>query len=329
MLSCSAAYKQRGIALLLLVFVLAIGATTLFLASWSSTQEKQRQEWKAQLALREAKEALLAWSVAYYKTPNPPSPGRLPCPEDITLIGTPNEGRAQSSCNSATVLAGRLPWKTLGLDRPGGNEPLWYILSPGFQNSPINSNSIGQIQLSGNPNAIVALIIDPGQPLAGQNRSAVTAATPPDIRNYLDGTNNDGDSTYSLSAATDSFNDRGIVLTQAELIAAVAKRVLSEVRGLDNKNPNPPQNGLRYYYNVNGQFPWADGNGDGTADVNIATGMLPYNDLSFTDTFTWNLLNDNGWLPLVGYTRLSANSAVISIGTTQLKVMPCPTSPCP
>ena len=46
---------------------------------------------------------------------------------------------------------GRLPWRSLGIDqlRDGYGEPLWYVLSRGFRNPPINFGTLGQINYNG------------------------------------------------------------------------------------------------------------------------------------------------------------------------------------
>lgn len=301
-----------------MLFVI-FGAMTSY-ALWHLNQgnlrgDKQR---KTQEVLQQAKEALIGDAVASS------TPGRLRCPEKLSLTA-PIEGQAQSSCATPSSRIGRFPWRTLRLERlaDGDGEPLWYALSPGFSTAPINhAVSVGQIQLNAQPNAAVAIIIAPGVQLAGQIRGPVSPSTPPLEVNYLDLGNAGGTNFISTGPAA-SFNDHIIVITHADLFKAINARVLAEIRGLDDQAPNLPIRGLRNYYNTYGTFPWADSNNDGDEDSGIASARLPYNELSLD---AW--LSANQWLPLVSYVRTSSSAAEIGIGTSVLKVTPCPALPC-
>ncbi|WP_428826875.1 hypothetical protein ACLIKD_01445 [Azonexus sp. IMCC34842] len=280
------------------------------------------------MALRAAKDALIGDAAAYRSSSTTYLPGHFRCPERLS-IGSPIEGQAQTTCSTTTTRLGRFPWKTLGVDKllDGYGEPLWYAISPGFTTSPINSNSIGQLQVNGLPNAAVAIVIAPGVPLPGQNRSITTATSPPQPSDYLDLGNADGFDFVS-SGPIQTFNDHIVTVTRAELFKAVNMRVLAEVRGIDDGS-NLPIFALRGYFHDKGFFPWADTDGDGYANVNMQTGRLPFKDISF-DLTTFNWLNtQNQWFSVISYTRLSPNSAEISIGNTVMKVIPCTTLPCP
>ncbi len=176
-------------------------------------------------ALKQGKEALIARAVL--DTP----PGRMPCPEDTSKIGGAYEGDALGSCSNAATLIGRLPWRTLKLEKltDGYGEPLWYVLSPGFRSAPINSDTPGQLILD-DQSDIVALIIAPGPALSGQARTAPTSTTPPAAADYLDLSNKDGNPRFVSTGDSSSFNDRVIVITRAELMAPVERRVAREVR---------------------------------------------------------------------------------------------------
>lgn len=221
--------SQRGIALLLFLFLaLGIGAT-LFLSAWNSNRGHQEQERKTELALQQAKEAVIAFAAA-----DPTLPGRLPCPEDTSRIGGTTEGTAMS-CSNGAIHAGRIAWRTLGLDTPrdATGEQLWYVLSPGFRGTttvPINSESTGQLMVDSQPVGAIALIFAPGLPQSGQNRTLPTATNPPDITQYLDGTNADGDSSYTTIPVAGTVNDKVLAIYPADLMAAVEKRVANEVR---------------------------------------------------------------------------------------------------
>lgn len=220
---------QRGIALLLFLFLLFGIGTATALSALNSSRGRMEQERRTQLALQQAKEAVIAFAAA-----DSTLPGRLPCPEDTNRIGGTTEGQAQN-CSNSGIRTGRIAWRTLGLDNPrdAAGEQLWYVLSPGFRGAatvPINSDSTGQILVDAQPVRAIALIIAPGPPLPGQNRTTPTAASPPDITQYLDGTNADGDSSFTATSVAGTVNDKVLAIYPADLMAAVEKRVANEVR---------------------------------------------------------------------------------------------------
>lgn len=231
---------ERGVALLLFMFLVFGIGTTIFLTTWNNSRVRLEHDQKTELALQQAKEALIAFATTHKSLP-----GRLPCPEDTSLIGTANEGNEQGSCSNSSTVVGRLPWRSLGLNKPvdADGESLWYVRSPGFQSKPINSDSTGKIQLDGLANAAVALVIAPGTPLSGQIRPTPTGLSPPDAQQYLDLGNANGTSHQS-SGPIGTFNDRVLAITRDQLLGAVEQRVVREVR-----------NALQDYYDANGYFP--------------------------------------------------------------------------
>lgn len=125
--------EQEGVALLVLVFILALAVTAYALQMATANEFKADRELKTSKALMDAKSALLGWSVLQN------TPGQLPCPEDTSLIGLPTEGQAKTSCSLPAI--GRLPWRTLGLGdiRDGNGDKLWYVISSGFRTPPITN----------------------------------------------------------------------------------------------------------------------------------------------------------------------------------------------
>lgn len=221
---------QAGGALLLLLLLTTLISTAIALAAWNNSRTRLEHEQRTELALQRAKEAIIAFAAA-----DATLPGKLPCPEDTGWIGSATEGTAQSSCSNSSINAGRIAWRTLGLNEPrdAANELLWYVLSPGFRGSattPINSESTGQLMIDSQAVGAVALIIAPGAPLPGQNRTTPTTANPPDIAQYLDDTNANGDSSFTAIPVNGTVNDRVLAIYPTDLMTAVEKRVANEVR---------------------------------------------------------------------------------------------------
>lgn len=283
--------KQKGAALILMAFILALAFTAFMVNSTTGIEYKAQRDLKTAKALDEAKQALLGWSASQ------DDPGKLPCPEDTSEIGHSYEGQSQSSCTLPAI--GRLPWRTLGLGdiRDGNNDKLWYAISNGFRVSPINTSTAAQLTVNSIPNSAVAIIFSSGVPLASQTRPIPTSSSPPNISQYLDLLNSSGTASFTTSGAANNFNDRLMLITKAELFAIVTKRVLREVRG-------DLSQGLVDYYGSNGTYPYADLNNDGDADNMQYVGTPSYqgglNSLYFSTAVKSTLLS-NGWFSLIGY----------------------------
>ena len=306
--------NQKGAALIIFVAVVSLIILTLTFKSLNGKQLEATRKDRTAKVLFEAKNALLGWSVmrAISDPPSTAKPGQLPCPEDTSLIGTPNEGSSLSACNSALPVVGRLPWRSLGLGdiRDGNGDKLWYVLSPGFRNTPINSTTVGQLAVNGNSNAAVAIIFSSGSPLSGQNRS--TLAVP----NYLDLTNSDGDINFVTTGVVGVFNDVSILVTQAELFQLIERRILREVRGDSTQ-------GLVRYYSSQGanNYPFADIDlpNDGYINSGELQGAPSYEGIDntnpdnlFFNTRTKNILVNNSWMPLINY-EVSADRQTVTM----------------
>ncbi|MCP4996515.1 MAG: type II secretion system protein, partial [Gammaproteobacteria bacterium] len=180
----SARKHQSGFALLIFMVVLmGIGGVLLSGFSKQSLKEveKKRFDHNRQV-LEEAKQALLMYAYNY-PVIKQRGPGRLPCPD------MDNNGTAESSspCKSNTALVGRLPWDNPDLNfydaKDADGERLWYAVSETFDYGPgtsINSDSAGTITIfdqagnllyDGSANGVAAVIIAPGAPVNGQDRS--------------------------------------------------------------------------------------------------------------------------------------------------------------
>ncbi len=309
--------RQAGAALLLILSIVMVGAIAwaIQLGRRTAAEIQAERDARTQQALLAAKEALIAWSVANG------SPGKMPCPEDLSLIGTQTEGQAQSNCGNGLVV-GRLPWRTLKTERlvDGDGEALWYALSPGFRQAPINlavNPPAAQLNLDGNAN-IVAIVFSPGRPLAGQTRNP----NAPVLGAYLEGENADNDLDFTGLAAP-NVNDRALAISQRELLRALAPRVLNTARGVDNSN------GLRHYFVNNGNsLPFAAATPNGSQVPNNGTGLLPRADLNYPDSGSHWILPPpppppafrSNWTGSIQYQRLASNQAKLSLSWGGLTV---------
>ena len=295
--------KQEGAALIFLVTILVLAVTAFALHSLTGNEYKAERELMTAKALVDAKSALIAWSVMQN------NPGQLPCPEDTTLIGFPIEGQAQTNCTSPNPIIGRLPWRTLGIGeiKDGNGDKLWYVISPGYRVSPINSSIFGQLSIDGAPNSASAIILSAGVPLLSQTRPMPTNIAPPVTSQYLDGSNNDGNASFVSKGAVISFNDRLIAVKQSELFSPVTNRILRMIKGDSTQ-------GLVKFYPANGNnYPFADLNADGIADNTILLGTPSYqagaNSLFFNAIAKAALLN-NGWFSLTSYAVTASKQSV-------------------
>jgi len=235
---------QRGAALILFATVLVVGVTWYAVSALPKTVTlRLDREMKTSQALRTAKEALLGYAAQYAAQTEFDVPGRLPCPESTSAIGTSNEGLASGSCSNTTASVGRLPWRTLGMDQPrdGDGEPLWYVLSPGFRNAPVNFGTPGQLTLNGTSNAAVALIIAPGRAVnslgqAGTPPTGCSAvnqqldryASPLDAAKFFECGNATG--SYLTAGALPWSNDRVMAVTAAEWAGAISGAVAERLQ---------------------------------------------------------------------------------------------------
>lgn len=237
---CIGGQGQRGMALIMLVFLVGLAVTVYLIHAVNANAVKIERDKKTAEVLAEAKAALIGWSIKNN------IPGKLPCPEDVTAIGTTLEGN-EGSCTNSNPLIGRLPWRALGADlRDGNGERLWYKLSSGFRSGVINSDSAAQLTIDGTPESAVAIIFSAGSSINGQVRPQPTPANPPDVTQYLDLSNNDGDETFVTTGNAASFNDRLILISHDDLFGVVEKKVAGDA--LLCLNNYAAANGGKYPY---------------------------------------------------------------------------------
>jgi len=215
--------------IMVLSFMALVGSY--FIASGlsrTSVEVAIEQDRRSLQAMQEAKAALIAYaaSKAWGTDGTNDQPGALPCPS------ANDQGTAGSSCNAtASTRVGRFPWKTIGTSdlRDGAGEILWYALSANFRQASgttvINSDTVGTLTVTGSTptSNIVAIIIAPGRALDSQNRS-VNA-----IGNYLESTNATNTDTFVTGQKSLTFNDKMVLITQADLMAVVEPAVASRI----------------------------------------------------------------------------------------------------
>lgn len=235
---------QRGAALLVFLTVLVVGSAWFTIGALAkAAPSTASREMRTGEALQAAKLALLGYAAQYAARTDHNVPGRLPCPELPTSIGTSSEGAAPGSCSNVAVEIGRLPWRTLGVDRivDGSGEPLWYVLSPGFRQSPVNFDTPGQLTLDGAPNAAVALIIAPGAALntqldadtppagcARRNQGGSRGTSPLNALDFVECGNATGG--YVTAGTSKWLNDRVLAITAAEWADAIAGSVADRLQ---------------------------------------------------------------------------------------------------
>lgn len=250
---------QKGAVFLLILLIFSFGLLCVGLFPLKTPPSWQREA-QTQQALRQASTALIAWSAARGEITGSARPGELPCP-DTDPPGHRQYGLQNVPCAAGAI--GRLPWRDLGIDelRDGDGEPLWYALDGAFRGGssnsrPINSDISPALQHHPSPvhpaEAVVAVLLAPGAPLATQQRSSAFHL---DRNQYFEafgpGDNRRQGGPYIGMTALDSasaqpINDRLLAITPQMLFAAVEKRVAGEWRRL-----------LRDYHRKHGRWPAA------------------------------------------------------------------------
>ena len=245
--------SQRGVALIALLAVIALGATwylTSRLHAESGLMTAVVRQRNAQV-LDQAKQALIGYVANDAADAAEQNPGRLPCPEAPGSFDNPStEGTAAGNCTLPAV--GRFPWKTLGLDKlvDASGEPLWYVVAPGWAysgaNLTINSNctsassgltcATSQLTVDGVPNSAIALIISPGPAFSVQaapNCAAINQTRPttgtPSPSNYLECQNAVG-STFVTTGPSGSFNDQVLKVTAADVMPAIEAAIADRIQ---------------------------------------------------------------------------------------------------
>lgn len=257
--SVTTSKHQQGLALLVLVIILALAFTAYLFSDLSITQIRMSQATNTLTTLKKAKKAVINYAATSRERSASGDYGLLPCPETF-LNG--NYGNMAGGCGGQNLnVVAWLPWRSLDLStlKDESGTCLFYAVSGtyklgGSQSDMINEDSIGMFQVvdsAGNvlkgsnlEDQIVALVIAPGVALPGQTRNPlfVTSSCGHDYGNlsaYLEGNGATDNSTVSVvndsidqfihateASGTESpaYNDKFLAITRDEIWDAIVKR---------------------------------------------------------------------------------------------------------
>lgn len=340
--------KQKGAALILMAFIIGLGVLAYLLNSFNLERMRLEQDKKTYQTLNQAKQALIAWAVSHPNTPGlMPYPDRK---NDGNYDDTSDCYASAVNFNYIFSL-GRLPlfrndpncinakadviFGVSGDFRDGNSERLWYEVSKNllhdYKNNGGNPNGTSPIinpsiinapaypwftviDRSGTviSNRVAAVIIAPGQPIGGQDRSGGVAdpnqyldkitmadntvyenynypTSDINVKEFIIGDNLKAvarnDPTYKdQSVEPYYYNDKLVYITIDELMAALEKRVGEEVR-----------NALKRYHDTNGFYPYAA-------------------KLGSTKLYACETNNQNGFLPVTNPAPVSATCNYNRVG---------------
>lgn len=222
--------KQRGAVLLVLFLVVFAFGASIFLASVNTHAVEMRRFNDVRHELDKAKQTLIAYARNYHTFgfdhdgdtfTDDEGPGRLICPNvDNDLLGLADSNVTDCTDN----VRGRLPEKveyngnTFLLNNAFADidQQFWYVVSPAFKEittGSVNHLTTGNLSIDG-VSGYIAVIIAPGEALAGQDRSASQTSA----ANYLEQGNLTGTSFInSYPADPDAFNDQVIGIRAEDL----------------------------------------------------------------------------------------------------------------
>ena len=327
--------EQRGAALILFATILILGVAWFAVGAFGrAARTTAETEIRTGQALLAAKKALLAYVALKAADSSESYPGRLPCPESLGQPGTSAEGTAAPVVTPSfptCSAAGRLPWKTLGIDQPqdGYGEPLWYAVATGTWALVTSSTVLtinpglgNQLTYDGVANTVVAAIIAPGEainstsasgtPPAGcsaVNQQSNRYAVPYLVTNFLECGNATG--SYMITGTSPWSNDRTISITAAEVMAAIAgpvadrlqRQVAPAISGWNSLEPLVARQWATPYLPFASTFSDPATHSYVCGDAGVREGLLP---LEFTSSC------DTRWTGSV-----SLLSGLISMGCSQ------------
>lgn len=215
--------------MLLMLSVVLVIATTAAVGRVSLSEIKLHRIANNSLSMLNAKQALLGYALKETTI------GALPCPD----TDFPPDGLENLSLGQCFALVGWLPYKTLNVPPlyDASGTLFWYSVGVDFTTS--TSISVAQ-PLTINGSRAVAAVISANQPLPGQPR------TTSGIRQYLEGTNSNGDITVFEQALSDTNNDLVLAVVESDYWPVVEQFNLASLASL-----------LSAYKDACGTYPWA------------------------------------------------------------------------
>lgn len=247
---------QRGAALILIAFILGLGAAVFILKTYNADAARARQDEKTYKALAEAKQALIALAVNH-----PVTPGLMPYPDrngdgnyddtsdcyasNVNFAPNFTIGRLPLFKNDPNCVNAKSTVKSglAGDFRDSSGERLWYevsqnllhdyknngdpegaspIINPSIINTPTNGWFV-VVDRSGKilSDRVAAVIIAPGAPVGNQDRSSGLA----DANQYLDKVVMASGKNYKNY----TYYDSAIPLLKQEFIVGDDMRLVSKV----------------------------------------------------------------------------------------------------
>jgi len=222
--------RQRGVILLTFFIVLFLAAAGVIISVLDNNTVNQRRNDNTANAMREAKEALIAYAVLYseYYSVAGSGPGYLPCPDSN------GNGLENAPCGANSL--GRLP---TSITLPSGSnfplssynsnidEQFWYSVSDTFRRSPqgiLNSTALSAVTLD-TENRIAAVIIAPGPATGTQARPSNAASR------YLESSNTSAPAFVRSDPVNPAlFNDRVLPITIDEIMTPITRKIADLVQ---------------------------------------------------------------------------------------------------
>ncbi len=233
--------SQNGLALLMLVFVLALAITAYTVKALNSSEIKVAKGKKTAEALAEAKTALIGWSVSH-----PIHPGIMPFPDRSADGNYDGNSDCSAAIPNFNILIGRLPF--LGQTAPcaaaspglasslvdGNGEQLWYAVSRNLVRTsfvPVINPSIADVPTENwlvvrdkdgqiISDRVAVVVMAPGAPIGAQDRSGGLAGPAAYLdRITISGTNY-GNDDYTVA------NEGFVISDDMQMVSSVDPRYL-------------------------------------------------------------------------------------------------------
>ncbi len=248
--------KQQGAVLLLLMFAIIIGFSTLFISAYNNNSIQIQNDSETTESLGKAKEAVLNYVTANYHLYQTGDYGFLPCP-DTTATGGYQDGEEHKNClNSHINNIGHLPWRSLGLPpiKDSTGQCLWYVVTGLDKKQNTTDLGTGLIriyshdratEISDNSNPFVAAIIAPKSALDYQTRTGtnqnIICEQSFDASDYLDTT------TLNIGSGVQVNNSQlSGALDASDIFITSGKGSQDTVAPYSQQNPQPYNDQIIY-----------------------------------------------------------------------------------